>query len=68
MAKIVGSPKLQMCQVGLVEAAKAVAREDRPGANGHPIAAAGTGKDQSVAISLRRQLAADRLDHQRSRL
>ena len=55
VAKIVGSTKLQMCQVGsgpvgcvLIEAAKAVARQDRPGANGHPVAATGTGKDQSV--------------------
>ena len=62
-----------MCQFGsgpvgcgLVQAAKAVARQDRPGANGHAIAAARTGKNQSVPISLRRQLAADRLDHQRS--
>src|SRR5918994_7957639 len=62
VAKIVGSTKLQISQVGsgpvgcvLIEAAEAVARQDRPCAKGHPVAAAGAGKDQSVAISLRWQ-------------
>jgi hypothetical protein len=51
--KIVGSAQLQMLKVGastldstLVEAAKAVARQGRPGATGHAVATAGASGDQ----------------------
>jgi hypothetical protein len=50
----------------VVEAAKTVARQDRPCANGHAVPAAGTGKDKSVRAGIGRQLTANRLDHQRS--
>ena len=53
MPKIVGSAKLQMRKVAssavgcvVVEAAKTVARQDRPCANGHAVPAARTGKDK----------------------
>jgi hypothetical protein len=48
--------KLQMRKIALgavgcmlVEAAKAMTREDRSGAKGHAVPAAGTGKDERVA-------------------
>ena len=50
----------------LVEAAKVVPRQGRPCASRHPVPAAWTGKDQSVAVSFEQQLAANRLDDQRS--
>ena len=71
--KIVRPAKLQMRKVALgsvgcvlVEVTKAVTREDRSGAKGHAVPAAGTGKDERVGVRIGRQLATNRLDHQRS--
>jgi hypothetical protein len=71
--KIVRPAKLQMRKLALgtvgcmlVEAAKAVTREDRSGAKGHAVPAAGTGKDERVGVRIGWQLAMNRLDHQRS--
>jgi hypothetical protein len=69
--KIVGSPQLQVREVGagtmesaLVETAKAVARQGRPYARGHAVAAAGASEDQGRWVGAGWQLATDRVDHQ----
>jgi hypothetical protein len=71
--KIMGAAKLQMCKVAsgamgcvVVQAAKAVPRQDRPCADRHAVSTAGTGEDQRVRVGIGRQLTTDRLDHQRS--
>ena len=68
--KIVWPAKLQMRKIALgatgcvlVEAAKAMTREDRSGAKGHAVPAAGTGKDERVGVRIGRQLTANHLDH-----